>query len=109
MISTYSQIVWKVLSAMPIEVYDESSHTVWDNELWELVSPRDSGEYAGKRTIGSANIVSAYNLLHLKTLGDPSAEELDSLVLFRSCLDELCQHNLIRRRPELLRQSFKTV
>ncbi len=99
--------MWKVLSSMPIEVYDDANYSVWDNELWELVVPRFEGDYAGKRTIGSANIISAYNLLHLKILAD--SDEVDSFSLFKSCLDELNSHNLIRRRPEYIRQGFRTV
>ena len=109
MISTYSQLVWKVLSALPIEVYDDVDHSVWDNELWELVIPRTEGDYVGKRTIGSANIISAYNLLHLKLITDDEGEQVDSFSLFRSCLNELNKLNLIRRRPERVRQSFRTV
>lgn len=107
LITDYSQLVWKVLSALPIEVYDEIDHSVWDNELWELVIPRSDGDYAGKRTIGSANIISAYNLLHLKILAE--SDEVDSFMLFRSCLEELNSLNLIRRRPEHIRQGFRTV
>jgi len=107
LISDYSQIVWRVLSALPIEVYDDVDHSVWDNELWELVVPRSEGDYVGKRTIGSANIISAYNILHLKLLAE--VEDVDSLALFRNCLEELCKHNLIRRRPEKVRQGFRTV
>ena len=94
---------------MPIEVYDDIDHSVWDNELWELVIPRSEGDYAGKRTIGSANIIAAYNLMHLKLLADSEAVDVDSYSLFRSCLDELCKQNLVRRRPENIRQSFRTV
>lgn len=110
MINPYSQIVWKVLSGIPIEVYDDVDHSVWENELWELVVPRFEGDYAGKRTIGSANIVSAYNLLHLKLIIDTlDIEALDSLAQFKACLDELSTHNLIRKRPEKLRESFRTI
>lgn len=109
MITTYSQIVWKVLSGIPIEVYDDVDHSVWENELWELVVPRFEGDYVGKRTIGSANIISAYNLLHLKLLADVEGDEVDSVALFRASLDELCQLGLIRKRPEKIRQSFRTV
>lgn len=109
MISSYSQIVWKVLSGLPIEVYDDTNHSVWENELWELVLPRSEGDYVGKRTIGSANIISAYNLLHLKLLTDNQSIDVDSYELFRSCLDELVTHNLIRRSPASVRKSFKTV
>ncbi len=107
MISLHSECVWKVLSAMPIEIYDDTNYSVWENELWELVIPRCEGDYAGKRTIGSANIISAYNLLHLKILAE--SEQQDSYELFRSCLDELVSYNLIRRSPERIRKSFRTV
>lgn len=99
--------MWKVLSGIPVEVYDDVDHSVWQNELWELVVPRFEGDYVGKRTIGSANIISAYNLLHLKLVTE--ASEQDSLELFRSSLEELCRLGLIRKRPELVRQTFRTV
>lgn len=109
MITTYSQIVWKVLSGIPIEVYDDVDHSVWENAVWELVVPRFEGDYSGKRTIGSANIISAYNLLHLKLLADSEGSEIDSFALFRASIDELCQLGLIRKRPEKVRESFRTV
>lgn len=109
MITTYSQIVWKVLSGIPIEVYDDVDHSVWENSNWELVVPRFEGDYHGKRTIGSANIISAYNLLHLKLLVDSEGGEVDSLALFRASIDELCQLGLIRKRPETVRKTFRTV
>ena len=101
--------MWKVLSGIPIEVYDDVDHSVWDNDVWELVIPRFEGDYSGKRTIGSANIISAYNLLHLKLLADLEGGEVDSLALFRASLDELCQLGLIRKRPETVRKTFRTV
>lgn len=101
--------MWKVLSGIPIEVYDDVDHSVWDNQLWELVAPRTEGDYVGRRTIGSANIISAYNLLHLKLIADSQGEQVDSFSLFKSCLDELNNASLIRRRPERIRQSFRTV
>ena len=107
MISTDSEYVWKVLSAMPIEVFDDVDYSVWENELWELVVPRFEGDYVGKRTIGSANIITAYNLLHLRLIA--KSDNVDSYTYFRNCLDELVKHNLIRRRPETVRKGFKTV
>ena len=101
--------MWKVLSGIPIEVFDEENHSVWSSDLWELVQPRTEGDYVGKRTIGSANIVSAYNLLHLKLIGDQTGESVDSLTLFRSVLEELQANNLIRRKPERVRELFRTV
>lgn len=107
MISSHSEYVWKVLSSMPIEVYDDTNYSVWENELWELVTPRFEGDYVGRRTIGSANIITAYNLLHLKLLAE--SEQQDSYELFRSCLDDLVRHNLIRRSPSAVRKGFRTV
>lgn len=107
MINTYAQLVWKILSGLPVEVYDEEDHSVWSNDLWELVVPRTEGDYAGQRTIGTANIVTAYNLLHLKLV--ESDETVDSLALFREVMELLNKENLIRRRPERVRQLFKTV
>ena len=107
MISAYAQIVWKVLSGIPVEVFDEEAHSVWSSDLWELVASRTEGDYVGKRTIGSANIVTAYNLLHLKLLAENSTS--DSLALFKTLLEELQAHNLIRRRPERVRELFRTV
>ncbi len=107
MISDYAQLVWKVLSGIPVEVFDEESHSVWSSDLWELVQPRTDGDYQGKRTIGSANIVSAYNLLHLKLLADSNNN--DSLTIFKTTLEELQKANLVRQRPERVREKFKTV
>lgn len=101
--------MWKVLSGLPIEVYDDTDHSVWENELWELVAPRSKGAYSGKRTIGTANIISAYNLLHLKLLSDNESIDVDSYELFRSCLDELVANSLIRRSPASVRKGFKSV
>lgn len=107
MINTYSDLVWKILSGLPVEVYDEEDHSVWSNDLWELVVPRSEGDYAGQRIIGTANIVTAYNLMHLKLV--ETNQTVDSLELFRKVMEHLNAQNLIRRRPERVRQLFKTV
>ena len=107
MISDYSALVWKILSGIPIEVFDEDTQDTWSEDLWELVSPRDTGDYSGSRLIGSANIITAHNLLHLKLIA--SGQKIDSLGQFRLCLDELVSAKLIRKRPERLRETFKTV
>jgi hypothetical protein len=95
------------VSGIPVEVFDEENHSVWSSDLWELVTPRAEGDYVGKRTIGSANIVSAYNLLHLKLLADNNTS--DSLQVFKHSLEELQAHNLVRRRPERVREGFRAV
>lgn len=76
--------------------------------MWELVHPRTEGDYVGKRTIGSANIISAYNILHLKLIEDQPAE-IDSLTAFKTVLEELQTNNLIRRSPKRVRETFRTV
>lgn len=104
----HNDLVWRILSGIPVEVFDEDNHSVWSSELWELVAPRPSGDYVGQRTIGSANIVSAYNLFYLKCLSD--GEENGNILLeFKTTLDYLEQQKLIRRRPDKVRATFKTV
>ena len=101
--------MWKILSGIPVEVFDEETHSVWANDLWELVTPRTEGDYAGQRTIGSANIITAYNLLHLKIVESNEGGEIDSLALFRNAVEHLREQKLIRKRPERVRETFKTV
>ena len=105
----YCSLVWRILSSMPIEVFDDESSSVLHSETWELVTPRTEGEYAGTRTIGTANIVSAYNLLHLKMLASSTTRERDFLSEFRVVLNSLADQKLIRRRPDLVRAGFRTV
>jgi hypothetical protein len=104
----HNDLVWRILSGIPIEVFDDENHSVWSSELWELVTPRSSGDFVGQRTIGSANIISAYNLFYLKLLssGDSSKNALSD---FKDTLSYLEQNKLIRRRPERVRATFKTV
>lgn len=105
--TAYKSLVWTVLSGIPIEVLDEQTHSVWHGELWELHSPRLEGDYIGTRTIGTANIIAAYNLLHSKLIQE--GVEIDSLTLFRDILEELCTDRCIRRQPDRLRSTFKAV
>jgi hypothetical protein len=101
-------LVWRILSGIPIEVYDETDYSVWSSEMWELVAARTEGDFAGQRTIGSANIISAYNLFHLKMIANHETVD-NTLAEFKSTLDYLEKNKLIRRRPEKLRSTFKTV
>lgn len=104
----HHDLVWRVLSGIPVEVFDEENHSVWSSDLWELVTPRPSGDYVGQRTIGSANIISAYNLFYIKILSsgeDPS----NALSDFKDTLHYLEANKLIRRRPDKVRATFKTV
>jgi hypothetical protein len=104
----HNDLVWRILSGIPVEVFDEENHSVWSSDLWELVTPRPSGDYVGQRTIGSANIVSAYNLFYLKSISE-GADNGDILLDFKATLEYLEQQKLIRRRPDKLRATFKTV
>lgn len=101
-------LVWRILSGIPIEVYDEDNHSVWNSELWELVTPRSSGDFEGQRTIGSANIISAYNLFYLKLLASGDSSD-NAITDFKDTLNYLEQNKLIRRRPDRIRATFKTV
>lgn len=104
----HHDLVWRILSGIPIEVFDEDDHSVWSSDLWELVQPRPSGDYVGQRTIGSANIISAYNLFYLRILS--SGESIvDPLSEFKATLEYLESNKLIRRRPDRVRATFKTV
>jgi hypothetical protein len=104
----HNELVWRILSGIPIEIFDDDNHSVWNSELWELVSPRSSGDYAGQRTIGSANIISAYNLFYLKLIAS-GEDAQNALSDFKDTLTYLEHNKLIRRRPDKLRATFKTV
>ena len=34
-----NDLVWKILSGMPVEVFDDDSGEVWANVMFELVRP----------------------------------------------------------------------
>lgn len=109
-----SKTVWSVLSGMPVEVFDEENYSVWENDLWELVSPRTEGDFAGSRVIGSANMITAFNLLHQKLLikqlrQQPTEPEEYNLELFKEILEHLQQQKLIRKKPHRVRQTFKVI
>ena len=102
-------LVWKILGGMPVEVFDEDDNSVWENTMWELVRPRPEGDYAGTRAIGSANLVTALNMLHQKLLiknNDPSA---DAMKTFNQVMTQLQEKRLIRRKPEKVRETFKLI
>ena len=107
------QIVWRVLRGMPIEVFDDENHSVWENCVWELVDTRLEGDFKGSRIIGSANVVAALNILHQKILVRYTEAEEDttkiSMNLFKNILEALSEQKLIRRKPGKLRQTFKVV
>ena len=70
MTTKYDDMVWKILGGMPIEVFDEDDDTVWENETWELVKVRTEGDYKDSRSIGSANLITALNMVHQRLLVD---------------------------------------
>ena len=109
----YNDMVWKILHGMPIEVFDEDDESIWENDTWELVNPRIEGDYKGSRDIGSANLVTALNLLHQRLLIENNTDQ-DSITnisqkLFTTILDDFCTQKKIRKKPELVRKDFKLV
>ena len=78
------KLIYKVLSSMPIDVFDDVEGTVWESSNFELYTPRPEGDFEGSREIGAANIVSAFNLLHQKML----IAELSKEEGFSDCADE---------------------
>ena len=49
---------------MPIEVFDDEQEQIWENDTYELVTSRDEGDFKGSRAIGSANLVTALNIIN---------------------------------------------
>ena len=110
------KLIYKVLSSMPIDVFDDDEGTVWESSNFELYTPRPEGDFEGSREIGAANIVSAFNLLHQKMLiAELSKEEGFSdcadecLDLFKNVMDDLENSKLIRKRPETIREAFTVI
>lgn len=100
MLTKEEQLVWKTLSGLPVSVIDRDKNELWENEIWELVSAREDGT----REIGSANMISAYNIVYQINLQDS-----DILAKFRSIMSSLEQQKLIRRKPSIVRQSFRVI
>lgn len=97
----------KVLCASPIEVFDEDSNTVMSTELWELVTVRCSGPFKDSRVIGSANIVTAYNLVYLNSLC--SSNEQKVFEQFTEIIGYLVETRIIRKNPNRIRKTFKVI
>mgnify|MGYP001381712247 FL=1 len=110
-----SGLVWKIIKSMPIEVFDDDSGEIWENDTWELVTSRTEGDYAGSRVIGSANLVTALNMLHQKLVIQHASNDHikdtgdKSLKLFSEVMSNLQERKLIRKRPEKVRETFKIV
>tara|TARA_Y100000592_G_scaffold41655_1_gene66024 strand:+ start:4497 stop:4883 length:387 start_codon:yes stop_codon:yes gene_type:complete len=110
------KLIYKVLSSMPIDVFDDDDGSVWESSHFELYTPRPEGDFEGSREIGAANIVSAFNLLHQKMLiaelskDDGFSDCADECFeLFTNVMDDLQETNLIRKRPEVIRETFKVI
>ena len=109
------KIVWNILKGMPIEVFDEDEGSVWENDTYELVRPRTEGDFEGTRIIGSANIITALNMINQKLVINNVANEdirntADlSYQLFAEVIDELQERKLIRRIPTKVRSTFKVI
>jgi len=109
-----ADLVWRILSGMPVEVFDDDDGSVWENEQWELVSPRREGDFAGSRAIGSANLVTALNLIHQKILihrssSDTTSSSDTSMSMFNVAMQQLQDNHLVRRKPNKVRETFKIV
>jgi hypothetical protein len=110
------KLIRKVVTSMPIDVWDEDTGEVWEACTWELFDPRPEGDCAGSREIGAANLISAFNLLHQKMLiSELSKEDFDetieyrSLDLFKEIMEQLEKERIIRKTPTSLRENFKVI
>jgi predicted transcriptional regulator len=109
------RIVWNILKGMPIEVFDEDDGSVWENDLYELVQMRTEGDFEGTRIIGSANLVTALNILNQKLVINNVANvniqntAEQSYKLFQEVLNELQDRKFIRKIPTKVRSTFKVI
>ena len=100
---------------MPIEVFDEEENSIWENDLYELVQKRTEGDFEGTRMIGSANLVTALNILNQKLVinnvanNNISDTAERSYKLFQEVLDELQERKFIRKIPTKVRSTFKVI
>ena len=111
--SSVKHLIYKVISGTPFEVVDEETYQVYSSLLWELCEPRSDGDYAGSRIIGSGNLMTALNISYSKCITSKDASVEASLVsakeLLNDTLNALAEDNLIRHKPEKIRQTFKVV
>ena len=109
------RIVWNILKGMPIEVFDEEEGSIWENDLYELVQMRTEGDFEGTRIIGSANLVTALNILNQKLVINNVAKvniqntAEQSYKLFQEVLEELQTKKFIRKIPTKVRSTFKVI
>lgn len=106
-----AELVWRIIGGMPVEVFDEESEEIWENSMWELVRVRPEGDFAGTRAIGSANLVTALNMVHQKMLIHTSqgTTSNQSMTLFNEAMQQLQERKLIRRKPERVRETFRVI
>jgi hypothetical protein len=83
-------------------------------EQWELVSPRREGDFAGSRVIGSANLVTALNLIHQKILiyrseSDTTSSSDTSMSIFNVAMQQLQEQRLVRKKPNKVRETFQII
>ena len=107
-------LVQRVVTGLPVEVYDDETEEIMSVPDYELCTPRPSGDCAGSREIGSANLIISYNMLYKKLYSKnrtiPKADlNATSLSLFKDAIDYLIENRVIRVVPELQRQTFKLV
>lgn len=103
-----NDLVWKILSGMPVEVFDDDSGDIWYNDSYELVNPRREGDFIGSREIGSANLVTALNLIHQKLLIKNTSDSTDlSMKIFNKAMSNLQEQRFIRRKPDKIRETFR--
>ena len=109
------KMVWNILKGMPIEVFDEEQGSIWENDTYELVRLRTEGDFEGTRMIGSANLVTALNMLNQKLVitnvanNNISDTAERSYKLFQEVLDELQSKKYIRKIPTKVRSTFKVI
>ena len=110
------KLIKKVVTSMPIDVFDDDTGECWESTNYELFSPRPEGDYEGSREIGAANLISAYNLLHQKMLiSELSKEDFDetvedrSMELFKDVMEQLEEEKIVRKTPTSIRQTFRVI
>jgi len=100
---------------MPIEVFDDEQEQIWENDTYELVTSRDEGDFKGSRAIGSANLVTALNIINQKivieNLADRNIRHSADIAqkLFAEIIEHLQKEKLIRKIPAKVRQTFKLI
>jgi hypothetical protein len=113
---TAVSLVQRVITGLPVEVYDDETGESMIVPDYELCIARPEGDCAGSREIGSANMILAYNLLYQKVIATRWKENRSrndnqdiTIRLFNEAVAQLQTNKIIRRKPELVRKTFKLV